>query len=120
MKREKNLETILAMCFGFLILHLIFHIKVLLTLSILLAAIGLFSDYLSNKVTWVWLKISELIGAVMGKILMGTVFFIFLTPIAFLMRTFGKPGMRLKKPAHNTLYNERNHTYTASDLEDIW
>lgn len=120
MKREKNLETILAMCFGFLILHLIFHVKVLLTLSILLAGIGLFSTYLTEKVTWLWLKIAEIIGAVMGKILMSLVFFVFLTPLAFLMRLSGKVTVRIKKENGNSIYEERNHTYSAADLENIW
>ncbi len=120
MKKEKTLETILAMCFGFLVLHVIFHIKFLLPLSIVLAGIGLFSDYLSQKVTWIWLKIAELIGAVMGRLLMGMVFFLFLTPLAFLMKLAGKSSVRIKKEQTTTLYDERNHTYTAADLENIW
>lgn len=120
MNREKKLETILGMCFGFLILHLIFHIKVLLTLSILLAGIGLFSTYLTNIVTRLWLKLAELMGAVMGKVLMGAVFFLFLTPLAFIMKLFGKSAVKLKPGKAQSFFDERNHTYTAQDLENIW
>jgi hypothetical protein len=120
MKKEKTLETILAMCFGFLVLHVVFHIKILLPITILLAGIGLFSDYLSQKVTWLWLKFAELIGGVMGKVLMGIVFFVFLTPIAFLMKMFGKSSVKIKQENTTSIFEERNHSYTSADLENIW
>ncbi|MBK9801155.1 MAG: hypothetical protein IPP56_16015 [Bacteroidetes bacterium] len=56
----------------------------------------------------------------MGKVIMGAVFFLFLTPLAFIMKLFGKSVVKLKPGNAQSFFDERNHTYTAQDLENIW
>ena len=120
MNREKNLETILVLCLGLIVLHLVLHIKVLLTLALLIGFLSVFSDFSAAKISWLWLKIAEMMGAVVGKILLSLVFFLLITPLAFLMKRSGKLTMKLKKVNSGTMYDDRNHTYMAGDMENIW
>ena len=120
MNKEKNSETILVICIGLMVLFLIFKIKAFLTASLLIGLAGIFSDWLSAKITWAWLKLATILGEINGKILLSIVFFLILTPIALLMKMVGKVSFRIKKNNATTFYEERNHLYTASDIENIW
>jgi hypothetical protein len=120
-KREQNLETLLAICFGLLVCFLIFKKPILIIIAVIIAGIGIFSDSLSAKITWFWLKIAQILGNINGKILLSLIFFVFLTPIAFLMKLLSKnASFMLDKSKVSSLFTERNHTYVAKDLENIW
>jgi hypothetical protein len=60
-----------------------------------------------------------ILGNINGKILLSIVFFIFLTPIAFISKLFNKDGLQLKK-TNKSYYQDRNHQYSAKDFENTW
>ena len=86
--REKVLETMLTIATGLMVIHLITHKKGFLTIAILIGIIGISSYYLSSKITWAWFKLAEGLGYVNSKILLSLVFFVFLTPVAFVFKLF--------------------------------
>lgn len=121
--REKELETILTICVAMVVIFLVSkqHRHIWLTISVVLGLIGMFSNYLTSKIAWAWMKLSEGMGAVTSKIILSFIFFVFLFPIAMLSRIFsGKSSLHLKKPAGNSYYFTRNHKFEAKDLENVW
>lgn len=122
--REKELETTLTLCIALVVLF--FFTKkqhaYYLTLCVILGLIGMFSKFLTSKISWAWLKLGELMGAVMSKVILTIVFFIFLFPIALLARIFSKNNnnLQLKKTEDNTYYFIRNHKFQSKDLENVW
>ncbi len=121
--RERDLETILTICVALLVFFLIGknHHRYLLQFSVVLGLIGMFSKYLTSKISWLWWKISELIGAVMSRVILTIIFFLFLVPIAFLSRVFSKKDdLQLKRTTGSTYYVTRNHVYQPRDLENAW
>lgn len=119
LNREKEIETILTICVGFIVVFLITKTKLFLTLALVLGLVGLFSKFLTSKVAWLWMKLSEVMGAISSKVLLSVVFFFFLTPIAFLSRIFGKSNLQLTK-SETTYYTERNHQYVPEDFENTF
>jgi hypothetical protein len=117
--KEKNQETILAICLGLLVIYLIFKVQVLIPIALGLIAVALFSQFLAGWITWIWLKISHIMGFVMSKVIMGIIFYGFLFPIAMLSRIFKGNSLQLKKQP-DTYYVTRNHTYSSTDLENPW
>jgi hypothetical protein len=121
--RAKELETILVLCIALIIIY--FFTKqqypIILKLSIVLGVVGLFSKYLTSKISWAWLKLGEMMGWVMSKIILTIVFFLFLFPIALLSRLFSgnKNPLQLKKTG-TSYYFTRNHRYEPKDLKDVW
>jgi hypothetical protein len=93
-----------------------------LTLSVLLGLIGMFSKSLTAKISWTWLKLGELMGAVMGRVILSLVFFLFLFPIALVSRLFRSKtdNLQLQKTEGSSYFVTRNHRYQAKDLENIW
>jgi TRAP-type mannitol/chloroaromatic compound transport system permease large subunit len=124
MKREKTIETMLVITVGMLVLHFVFKEKTgesyFLTASLIFGLIGVFSNFLSEQVSWVWGKIAHILGTFNSYVLLSIVFFIFLTPVAFLYKLTRKDTLRLKVQKNGTIYEERNHLYVPKDLENVW
>lgn len=68
--------------------------------------------------TFLWLNISDLLGKIMSKLILTFVFFVFVWPVALIRKAMGKDTLRLKrfKKDSNSVFTERNHTYTRTDL----
>lgn len=66
-----------------------------------------------------WLGLSDLLGAVVSKILMSIVFFAVVTPIGLIRRLAGKDSLKLRafKASQDSVMLERNHTFVGQDLE---
>jgi hypothetical protein len=121
--REKELETILTICVALVVIFLLGKRQhyYWLTISAVLGLIGMFSKYLTSKIAWAWMKLSEGMGAVSSRIILSFIFFVFLFPIAMLSRVFGgKSSLQLKKLEGTTYYVTRNHKFEAKDLEKTW
>ncbi len=122
--REKELETILTLCVALVVLFFVTKKQhaYYLTASVVLGLIGMFSNYLTSKISWAWLKLGEAIGFVMSKVILSVVFFGFLFPIALLSRVFSdnRKNLQLKKSSGNSYFFTRNHKYEAKDLENVW
>ena len=119
MKKEKNVETMLVLTLVSVFGYLVFKHKYFLLSAIIFGCIGVFSNFLSRKISWVWLKFAHLLGLVNSKVLLGAIFFIFLTPIAFFMKLLGKTNINLNKKS-TSYFVTRNHEYNAGDIENIW
>lgn len=67
----------------------------------------------------VWFGLSHLLGTIMSKVVLGVIFFTVVTPIAVWRRAMGADALKLKpfKAGRGSVMQERNHTYTAKDLE---
>lgn len=113
-------QTVLVITVGFLILHLVFKHNSFLYISILIGAIGIISTFLSKKIEWVWFKLTHLLSLIVPNILLGIVFYLFLTPIAFFASMFSKSDPLLIKKPVNTAYKEVNKQYKAEDLKNPW
>lgn len=92
--------------------HLVFRIAIAEVVVLLIAPVILY------PFTFLWLNSSDLLGKVMSKILLAVIFFLFVCPIAFIRKAMGKDTLRLKefKKGTNSVFTERNHTITKSDL----
>lgn len=115
----KTLEARVGVLMGFLVLGFIFKLQVLVYVATALAVVWVLIPSLGRVVDWIWAKLGFVLGWVNGRILLGAVFFIFLTPIALLYRLFSKNPLQLKKPEGTTFY-VRDHAYTPQDLEESW
>jgi len=121
MKREKHLETILSIILGLAVIFWLTKNKYLLPAIIILVVIGLFSTYLTEKIHWLWMKISHIMGSVMSKVILSVIFYFFLFPISLLSKIFTKKNiLQLKRTDEVSYYTSRNHQYTSEDIENPW
>lgn len=87
------------------------------------AAIGVLSiaiPVVGDLIVKGWYKIAEVLGAINGRILLSIIFFVFLFPIALLSRMGKKNLLSLRNENKDSAFTERNHLYTAKDLDQVW
>ena len=65
--------------------------------AIIFLILGLLNSSVLSPLNKIWFKFGILLGNFISPIIMGLVFFIVVTPTAFLMRAFGKDLLNLKK-----------------------
>lgn len=120
-KKDKEKETILTICTALVLLFLFSKNKNLLPLqlAVCLGLVGMFSNFLTSKIHWAWMKLAEGMGWIMNKIILGLLFYIVLTPLALLSRLIKKSNAMNEKNSQSH-YVERNHTYQANDLLNPW
>ena len=120
-ERSKISESMLAITTGFVVLFLIFKATWLIVVAAVAGGIGLLSPWLSGWITKGWLKLAQALGWMNGRILLGLVFFVILTPVALLQRLGGGgKGLALKRDTGRSRWAVRDHTYVAADLEKPW
>ncbi len=64
---------------------------------------------------WLWMKIAWLLNKINTSILLTIIFFFVISPYSLIKRLFTKKTNETK-----TSFKERNHTYVANDLENLW
>jgi Saxitoxin biosynthesis operon protein SxtJ len=79
-----------------------------LTLALLFLAVALLRPVWLNPFNRLWTKLGLLLGRVVSPIVMGLLFFLVVTPTAFLFRLLGKDPLRLApEPDASTYWIER-------------
>lgn len=124
--RETVLETTGVLALACLVAgHLLRHRPAgrgFLAAAALLLAVGLFVKPLARLIARVWLKFALALGAVNSRILLGLIFYCFLTPIALLARLTRGDFLHLKKRSgsERSYWHARDHAYTAEDIGKLW
>lgn len=68
---------------------------------------------------FLWFGLSRILGTVMSKIMLALVFFLVVFPMGLIRRILGKDTLRLHqfRKEKTSVFAERNHEYTAADLD---
>jgi len=119
MKKEKSLETILVLVLALMIFYLVSKRPWLLYTALVIGSIGILVPALAEKIHWAWMKLSQAMGYVMGKVLLTVIFLVFLLPLSLLSRAFGKNSLKLKQ-GQPSYFKVRNFTYDRDSLEHVW
>ncbi|KAF0236710.1 MAG: hypothetical protein FD181_2480 [Prolixibacteraceae bacterium] len=119
MERTKILETSLVLTTGFLLIYLLTQNELFLYLAFAFGITGIFIKLLAKYIAIAWFKLADILNYFMSKIILGTLFFVVLFPISLLYKISNKDKLRLKKSKDST-WIERKHSYSASDLKNIW
>ena len=117
MVREKQLETVLVIISGFLILHLIWAWMWPIYVIAGLLFVSLFIKRLLELIIKGWYKLGHLLGLINSTILLSIVFYILLTPIALVYRIFKS---RKKTIYRETFFVKKDNTYKPQDLDNMW
>ena len=73
-------------------------------ISICFLILGLLNSKVLTPLNKLWFKFGLLLGAIIAPIVMGFIFFLVVTPIAFIMKLIGKDMLKRK-------YNKLSKTY---------
>lgn len=116
--KDQSRDTGMAMVLLLLILAVPLKRQGLIFAAMAVHVLNMTAPLVYRPVAVIWLGLSELLGAIVSKILMGVVFFLLVTPIGMLRRLAGKDSLKLRvfKAGSDSVMLERNHQFTARDL----
>jgi hypothetical protein len=115
-----NYKSTLTIVIGFTLLSNYFANKQLLIFAIAIGIISIVSEKANDKIIWTWNKLAEILGLVMPNVLLSIVFFLFLTPLAWLNRIDRKKNPLQLRNNSNTMYFTNRKQFTQESLEKIW
>jgi hypothetical protein len=114
------LKSVLAISMGLLLLNLIFHWKWAIIASFLIGSSGVLSGYIAEKIHYLWMKLAFYLNLVFSNLLLSLVFYIILTPIAFLFRLFRSQDTLLLKRNPGSTFLVKQRTFNADDFVNPW
>jgi len=83
--------------------------------AVLVALVTLLVPKLLAPFNRAWFGLGQLMGRVVSPIVLGAIFFLILTPVALIMRLFGRDELRLKRKSVDSYWIERHHDTTAAE-----
>ena len=78
-----------------------------LIVSTIFLFLGLINSKILTPLNKIWFKFGLLLGKVVSPVIMGFIFFLVVTPIAFIMRLVGKDLLNLKFNKHKSYWIEK-------------
>jgi polyferredoxin len=117
--KDQSRDTGMAMVLLLLLVDVRMKRGWILLASIVLQLLNMTVPRIFQPVAVLWLGLSDLLGAVVSKILLSIVFFGIVTPIGILRRLLGKDSLKLRafKAGNDSVMLERNHVFIGQDIE---
>ena len=93
--------------------------EVFLWAAIAILVVDMIFPMIFKPFAFVWFGFSRIFGTFMSKIMLALVFFLIVFPMGIVRRILGKDTLRLCqfRREKTTVFAERNHEYTAADLD---
>ena len=73
-------------------------------IGIIFLILGILNSRFLTPLNKIWFKFGIFLGQIISPIVMGIIFFLVVTPIAFIMRVLGKDILKLKKKTDNSYW----------------
>jgi len=79
-----------------------------IVVSFIFLILGLLKSQILTPLNKIWFKFGIFLGKIISPLIMGTIFFIIITPIGLLMRFSGKDLLNLKYNKNNTYWIKKS------------
>jgi hypothetical protein len=119
MKTDNPKSTILVISTGFLIIYLLFSLQWAIYVSLVVSVLGITSYTVSEKIEWLWFKLSKGLGYIIPNIILSIVFYFFLFPISALSKIFNKDPLMLSRK-YNSYFIDIKKGMDKKNFEKIW
>ena len=90
---------------------------ILILLSIIFLIITIFKPMLFDGISNIWIKFGELLGVFISPIVMALIFFLFLTPLSFIVRLIGKDLLNTKFSKQKSYWIKREKNIGTMDKQ---
>jgi hypothetical protein len=116
--KDQCKDTGMAMVLIVLLLTLAAKRDYLIFGAIGLLVLTMIRPQLFRPVAVIWFGLSRLLGMVTSRVVLSIIFLVVVTPVGLARRMLGKDTLRLKsfKKGHESVMEERNHTFCANDI----
>lgn len=118
--KTEPVKTCLTIAVGFIVVFLVTKAQWAIYTALIIGGIGVLSDYLSQKIDFLWMKLTWVLSLIVPNILLGAIFYLFLFPISVLSKIFGKSDPLLLKNSNNSTFTTENKEFSKASFEKPW
>lgn len=117
---KQNSDTGMAMTLILLLIGFFTGSMLFYKLAIPVLLINMIWPTFFYPVAILWFGLSHLLGTVMSFIILSVVFTVLVIPVGLFRQMLGKDSLQLRnfKENRDSVFEMRDHTYTAKDLEE--
>ena len=116
----KAKSTILVIVVGFIIIYAYSKNYIFLRISIIIGLFGVISDSASLIIDKIWFKISHILSLIIPNILLGSIFYLILFPIALLSRLFKKDDPLMLSNNKESMFKNKIQKFKNISFENPW
>lgn len=116
---QKVYQNILVLIIGFCLLQLIFGGKLFISVALAVLFASAASQKAATYINHYWLWFGQKAGSINAAILLFLIYYLLLTPIAFLARIGKKDPLKLRQPTASN-FQFKQHRYAPNDLKNPW
>jgi hypothetical protein len=117
--KSKSLETSLVLTTFMVILFIFTRNELLLFIAAGLGLTGIFIHPLAHLLAKGWFALAHGLNYIFSRLILGTIYFILLTPISFAYRILKNDRLQLSGNREST-WRKLDKYYHHSDLKNIW
>lgn len=118
--KSNPIKTVLVITVGMLVVYYLTNMEWAIIAALLIGSLGLLSNYFALKIEFIWMKLAWVLSLIIPNILLSLIFYLFLTPIAFLSRVFGEKNQLSLKNSNNSLFKDKPKAFDKASFEKPW
>lgn len=119
-QKTEPIKTMLTITVGFMVIFMVTKINLFLLIALIVGLIGMFSTFLAEKVDYIWMKLTWILGMIVPNIVLTIIFYFFLFPVAIFSRIFGKKNTMHLKNTDKSLFKDKNKSFDKASFENPW
>ena len=120
-KKNKQFGYLFFFVLSFISIFIFFNSNkinyILISLSLIFLIITIFKPILFDRISNIWIKFGELLGVFISPIVMALIFFLFLTPLSFIVRLIGKDLLNTKFSKQKSYWIKREKNIGTMDKQ---
>ena len=121
MSRLETQKTITVLTLACLVAYLIFGMKWLLVVAIVFCLGNAAESRITTAIAEYWIRFATILGRINAKIILFVMFFLVLTPIAFIYRLFNREKVEhFRVNRRNSYFDDVQKTFGREDFEKLW
>lgn len=112
--------TVLTILVGLLIVNYFAKNEVLFEVIIAIGVLSILSSWIRNSIHFIWMKLADLLGLIVPKIILSLVFFLIVTPLGIFSRWLSPKEQLILKNDRNSTFFETKKNFEKSFFEKPW
>lgn len=112
--------TVLTIIVGLLVVNYFAKNEILLWVTITIGVLSILSAWIRNSIHFVWMKLADLLGLIIPKIILSLIFFLILTPLGIFSRWLSPKEQLILKNDKDTTFFEVEKKFEKSFFEKPW
>ena len=112
--------TILTIIFGSLLLNFYLESEIIYYSTLFLSGIAILSPKISKFIELLWFRFSYVLSLIIPNILLSLIFFLVLTPLAYLSKVFRAKSDFKSKNNSNSVFSNSNKSFNKKAFEKAW